>query len=202
MRGGTPGDINELRIRDGAADSLVRSFAVVVVLETGQFSFQVYDSPEGYVIEILASDRADQALYERVRHWRITNGLYLLDLEDADICLPSVKLQQRVVVGSEVRRLGRAADDPAKHSADDGTIKRSFASGESDDSPVALVHDDHYPVGIQNQRLAAKQIDTPEAVLSVAEERQPGWATRARARSIVVGEHLSKRILVDRNVER
>ena len=51
---------------------------------------------------------------------------------------------------------------------------------DSDDSTGEVIHDDQDPVGFEDQGLAAKQVDTPKAILGVAEERQPGRATRAR----------------------
>jgi hypothetical protein len=53
----------------------------------------------------------------------------------------------------------------------------------------------------QDQRLATKQVQTPQAVLAVAEECQPGWATRAREWSVISGNHSPHCVLVDRDAE-
>lgn len=44
----------------------MRTFSIVAALETGVFSLQISRNPEWYMIEVLAPDRADKSLYERV----------------------------------------------------------------------------------------------------------------------------------------
>jgi hypothetical protein len=46
--------------------------------------------------------------------------------------------------------------------------------GEADDAASELIHDDHHPVGFEDQRFTAKEIDAPEAVLGMSEESEPG----------------------------
>lgn len=76
----------------------MRSFSIVVVLEAEQLPFQVPRIPERHVIEVLAPDRTDQPLHERVRHRYIGHGLDLSNLKDAEIGIPALKLEQRVIV--------------------------------------------------------------------------------------------------------
>ena len=64
----------------------------------------------------------------------------------------------------------RAADARADQNAD--------MDGEAYDASTALIHDDHDPVASQEQRLAAKEIQAPEAILRVTEKSQPGNAAR------------------------
>jgi hypothetical protein len=47
----------------------------------------------------------------------------------------------------------------------------------------------------------AEQIHTPEVVFHVAEERQPGWASRIRFRLVMNAEDTPNHILVDGNAE-
>lgn len=72
---------------------------------------------------------------------------------------------------------------------------------ESDDLPREMVHDDHYPMGFEDKRFAAEEIDAPQTVFAVAEKRQPGWASRSWFWPIVIGEHAPHHILVDLNIE-
>jgi hypothetical protein len=44
---------------------------------------------------------------------------------------------------------------------------------ETDDKAGKLVHDHKHPVALEQNGLATKQIDAPEALLGVAEEGQP-----------------------------
>ena len=59
------------------------------------------------------------------------------------------------------------------------TNKPSSWSREPYDPTRVLIHDDQYPVGTQRCRLAPEQIHTRGAVFHVAEEREPGWASRS-----------------------
>ena len=76
----------------------MRSFSIVVMLETGQIPFQISISPERHMIEMFAPDSADQPFYEWVREWHVMNGLYFIDLEDSKICLPATEFEQRVII--------------------------------------------------------------------------------------------------------
>ncbi len=44
---------------------------------------------------------------------------------------------------------------------------------EADDPPRELIHNDENPVRLQGDGLTAKQIDAPETILCVTDERQP-----------------------------
>ena len=46
-----------------------------------------------------------------------------------------------------------------------------------------------------------KEVDTPQAVLRVAEESQPGWAARSGFWAVVFGQYAADDILVDIDTE-
>ena len=56
-------------------------------------------------------------------------------------------------------------------------------------------------MGPQGGRFAPEQIQTPEAVLQVANEGQPGWPPGVLFRSVVTGENPSNHVFVDGDVE-
>ena len=72
---------------------------------------------------------------------------------------------------------------------------------EPDDPAGVLIHDDQDPVGPQPGRFAPEQIDTPETVLQVSNEGQPGGTTGVLFRAIVTGENPSDNVFVDWDVE-
>lgn len=129
----------------------MRTLTVVIVLETREFSLQILRIPKWHMIEVLAPDRADKSLDERMRNWHVWNGLDFFDLKDAQVGFPAVELEQRIVIRTEVVGRRRTANDPAEHPAGSCSIKRSLVGGEADDSAGALVHDDHDPVSIETQ---------------------------------------------------
>ena len=73
--------------------------------------------------------------------------------------------------------------------------------GKANDTPCALVHDDHHPMCIQDERFTTKKIHAPQTVFAMAEERQPRRTTMVRISSIMPGEHSPYRILVDKYAE-
>ncbi len=72
---------------------------------------------------------------------------------------------------------------------------------ESEDAPSELIHDDHHPVGFQDQGPTAKEVDIPQTVLRVSENSEPGPAICARFWTVVLGQSAADDILVDRYVE-
>src|SRR5687767_10283410 len=125
------------------------------------------------------------------------HSLDLAHIKDAQIGLPAMKLEKRVIAAEVLRQCGRTRDDLIKHSADCSTIDDAWLHGEADDAASELIHDDHHPVGFKDQRFTSKEIDAPEAVLGVSEESQPGRTVGAAGRPTVFRENTSHTILVD-----
>ena len=69
------------------------------------------------------------------------------------------------------------------------------------DATRPLVHHDEHPMCAQDGRFASKQIETPQTVLRVTEDREPGWPIRVWCRSAPHGENAPHHILVDGNTE-
>jgi hypothetical protein len=64
-----------------------------------------------------------------------------------------------------------------------------------------LIHDDQDPVGPQGGRFTPVQIETPEAVLQVAQDSSPGWTIGIRVWLVVIGENPSNPVFIDWYVE-
>jgi hypothetical protein len=63
-----------------------------------------------------------------------------------------MELEQRVMIAAEVARSSQCPSDcMVEHAADCGTIDRTCAHGETDDSARELIHHDHHPVGSQDE---------------------------------------------------
>jgi len=80
-------------------------------------------------------------------------------------------------------------DDLIEHSAESRTIDHAGLHGEADDSAGELIHHDHDPVGREDQRFAAKEIDAPQAIFGMPEEREPRWTIRVVGRPIAFRKH-------------
>lgn len=62
---------------------------------------------------------------------------------------------------SWILRTRRPNDDAIEHAADNGTVKYACMHSETNDATGILIHDDHYPVGLENQRFTSKEIYAP-----------------------------------------
>src|SRR5262249_42393303 len=118
----------------------------------------------------------------RQRHVR--HRLDLHYLEYPQIRLPLVEPKQWIMIGAEVLRQDWPANRAVEHPAECNTIDGSSLDAESNDAARVLIHDDQNPVGPQPRRFAPEQIDTPEAVLQVAQEGQPRRAANVRFGSV------------------
>ncbi len=112
-----------------------------------------------------------------------------------------MKLEQRVMVGTQVRRDALSGYGVIKHSAQRYPIYRTRLNAEADDTPSEQIHHDEKPMRPQYDGFTAKEVNTPQAIFHVSDERQPGRPTDPRLRSIVFGQHPAYHILVNRNAE-
>ncbi len=85
-----------LRWRE-TCDRAVHSMVVVVIPEGLQLARQIDRVQEENAVQVLAPNRADQTLNERMRHRCVGDRLDLLDLTDAQVGEPAVGAKQRVV---------------------------------------------------------------------------------------------------------
>ncbi len=86
----------------GAVERAVHARRVVIIPAFIELRRQVDRVPEKYLSKILAPNRADQPLHERMRRGRVRNGLDLLNFDHAQVGKPAVEAKQRVIVGTEV----------------------------------------------------------------------------------------------------
>src|SRR5437016_5964020 len=94
------------------------------------------------------------------------------------------------MIGAEVlRHPALPSNGVVEHPAKSHTIDGSGMDSEPHDATRVLIHDDQDPVSPQRGRFAPEQIYTPEAVLQVSNEGQPGWTPGVLFRSVVTGEN-------------
>lgn len=135
--------------------------SVVIVLERIELRFQIGGIPEQDVVEILAADRSDQPFDEGMGDGHVRYRFDLLDAEDLQVGPPSVKCKQRIVIGTEIPRDTEARDGAVKHSTQCRPIDVPGLDRKPDNPPAELIHNHQHPVGVEPNRFAAKQIDTP-----------------------------------------
>src|SRR3979411_3268062 len=93
------------------------------------------------------------------------------------------------MVGTQVPWKWLSGDDLVEHPANRHTTGISALKAKADDPAGEHIHHHHDPVAAQENRFAAKQIDTPQAVLHMPDKAQAGWAVGCCVVSIVFREH-------------
>jgi len=67
---------------------------------------------------------------------------------------------------------------------------------KANSSPGKLVHHYKDPVSSQRNGLSAKQVDTPESILGMTKDCQPGWSVVSRARPMGRSKDSSHNIFI------
>jgi len=113
----------------------------------------------------------------------VGHGLDLGHFQYPQIGLPPLKPIKGIVVGAKVLGpLALPAKRVVKHPAKSDPVDASGMDAEPQDAARELIHDDQDPVSPQRGRFASEQIYTPEAVLELTNEGQPGWPPGGRLR--------------------
>jgi hypothetical protein len=175
---------------------------VVIVPETRELPLEIASRPERHKIKKLPPYRPDQLLDEWMRQRYVRDRLQFSHIEDAQIGLPLAEFEERIVIAAEIaRKVPSAGNGLVEHATEGRTIEIAHPRREADDSPGELVHYDHDPVRLEDQRFAPKQIHGPQRILRVSEKREPGRAARARIRSVMLGEYAADDVFVDLHTE-
>ena len=101
------------------------------------------------------------------------HGLDFVDLENPKVRSPTVRLEEWIMIGAEMPRCAPTMDGGVEHTANVDACDRSRVHAEADKATRKLVHDHQHPIGPEHDGLAAKEVDAPEAVCGVSDERQP-----------------------------
>ena len=87
--------------------------------------------------------------------------------------MPTREREQRVMIETEPDGKTPTADGLVEHAAQSQAVDIACLHAKANDPPAELVHDDQYPVSFQENRLRPKQVQAPETILRVAQEREP-----------------------------
>src|SRR5262249_3980963 len=162
----------------------MRAVTVVIALELEELHLQIGRRPEERAVQAFAPDAADQPLDEWMREWRVRDSLDFGHVENPQIPLPLLEPIQRVMVGADVGWRCLAARRAIEHAAQPDAVHDAAMHAKPHDAMRAVVHHDEYPMGPQDRRLAAEQVETPQTVLRLTEHGEPGrhrrrWPRRA-----------------------
>ncbi len=102
------------------------------------------------------------------------------------------------MIGAEIFRRTFTSNRLLEHPAECQTIDNSALDPEPDDSTRVLVHNDQNPISLQADRFTSEQVEAPQTVLHMTDERQPGGTTLRRRRPIMQGQNPPNHILINR----
>ena len=125
-----------------------------MVVEVGpeieQFILQICTRPEQHVIQIFASNGANEPFHEGMRQGNVGDGLDFCHLQYPQIGLPLVEPIKRIVVGAEVvRHPALPSNGAVEHPTKGDTIDHARMDTEPNDPARVLIHDEQDPIGPQ-----------------------------------------------------
>ena len=103
--------------RGVARQRRVAALRIVVNLELNKLAFQITGIPEQHLIEKFSPHRPDQALDEWVGHRHIRHGLDFVDRENPKVRLPTVRLEERTMIGADMPRCALTVDGGVEQAA-------------------------------------------------------------------------------------
>jgi hypothetical protein len=89
-----------------------------------------------------------------------------------------------------------------EHTAEVGAIDRTAMHADSYQATRELVHDHEHPVAAEHDGFAAEEVDAPQAVCRVSDERQPRGPGSARGWTGVLQQDAMDDVLVEVDPER
>jgi hypothetical protein len=101
------------------------------------------------VIKVFTADGSDESLDEGMRAGCTGNAFDFVDIQDAEIRLPALIPEQRVIIRTEVvwDTLGR--NGLVEHATQGYTVNITGVHAKANDASRELIHDDENPVALQ-----------------------------------------------------
>ena len=128
--------------------------------------------------------------------------LDFVDLQKPKVRGPPMRLEQRIMIRTEMSRRAPPMNGGVAHAAEAGCIDRSAMHTESHEAPRELVHDHEHPVALEHDGRTAQEVHAPQTVCRVSDERQPRGPGSARGWTIAFRQHAVHDVLVDVDPER
>src|SRR5580704_1890917 len=115
------------------------AMVVEVGPEIEQFILQICTRPEQHVIQIFASNGANEPLHERMRQGNARDGLDFCHFQNPQIGLPLMELIKRIMVGAQVFwQPALTSNSAVEHSTECDPIDRTGMDAEANDPARVL----------------------------------------------------------------
>ena len=115
--------------------------------------------------------------------------LDFVDLQKPKVRGPPMRLEQRIMIRTEMSRRAPPMNGGVAHAAEAGCIDRSAMHTESHEAPRELVHDHEHPVALEHDGRTAQEVHAPQTVCRVSDERQPRGPGSARGGTRAFRQH-------------
>ncbi len=106
-----------------------------------------------------------------MRNRRVRNRFEFVYLKNTKIRLPLVIREQWVIIRAEILWRAHPRDRLIEHPTKGHTVYIVGVHTEADDPSSKLIHDNENPVRPQGDGFTPKQIDAPETIFCVADEK-------------------------------
>jgi hypothetical protein len=117
-----------------ATERAVNAVGVVIVLVFVQLPCQVHGIPEEYAVKILTPDRSDEPFDKRMRDGSVWDRLDLFDLDHALVGEPTVKAEERIMIGTEIFRFTLPGGGCIEHAAHRHAINACGGDAKAEDT--------------------------------------------------------------------
>src|SRR5216683_4328653 len=95
--------------------------------------------------------------------------LDFVDLQNPRVRRPTVRLERRIMIGTEMWRCAPTLNGGVEHAAEVGAIDRTAVHADSDQATRELVDDHEHPVASEHDGLVWKKVHAPQAVCRVSD---------------------------------
>ena len=89
------------------------------------------------------------------------HGFDFIDLQNPKVRRPTVRLEQRIVIGAEMSRGAPTMNGDVEHAADGGALDGTTMHADADEATGELVHDHEHRVAPEYDGLASKEVHAP-----------------------------------------
>jgi hypothetical protein len=112
-----------------------------------------------------------------------------------------VEPEQRIMIGTEPRGQPLLGNGLVEHAAERWPIDGHGLHPKTDDPAGELIHDDQDPLTPQQDRFGPEQVQAPEAVFGMTQEREPRRSVAPAFGATVCGQNSADHVCFDVEVK-
>jgi hypothetical protein len=170
---------------------------VVVVFEFFQFPLQVMRIPEKNKVQVFPANGPNEPLDKRRGDGHMRHGADGLDSQDVQIGLPTLKVEQAIMVQTEMDGKALTGNGVIEYSVKCDTFDGARLHPKANGSSRKLIHHNQDPMRFEEDRFHPEQVHAPKAVFGMTKQREPRRATHATIGPVMGCQNPPRNVLVD-----